>query len=131
MWLSIYKRWTDFQTHSKQNSTVQPVVTVCVKCVRIVVDLLQTDFESKLKLFTQWLQIVPIQLIQLSAQALHSFKMKIRWNKFLQQIVQVITRFECNLGEICTNKFSKANQTVWTRRASATCMCMMTFKNCM
>ena len=59
---------------------VQPVETVCQMCpnrplIRNGSLTSQTDFESKLKLFTQWLQSFPIQLIYLSAQALHSFKM--------------------------------------------------------
>ena len=47
---------------------VQPVETVCQMCpnrplIRNESLTSQTDFESKLKLFTQWLQSFPIQLI--------------------------------------------------------------------
>ena len=49
-------------------SKIQWFETVCQMCpnrplIRIGSLTSQTDFESKLKLFTQWLQSFPIQLI--------------------------------------------------------------------
>ena len=57
------------QILSTQNSMVKPFVTVCQMCPNRPVFIrngpltYQTDFESKLKIITQWLQSVPIQLI--------------------------------------------------------------------
>lgn len=39
--------------------------------------------------------------------------------------------FKYNLGGINKSKFSKANQIAWARRACATCICIIKFKNCM
>ena len=74
---------TNFQTNSKKNSMVQPVVTLCQMCLnrlRFISNgslTSRTDFESKLKFFTHWLQLVPMQLrrrfIHLRRNSLKSF----------------------------------------------------------
>ena len=69
----------------------------------------QTDFESKFKISTQWLQSVPVQLIQLSARALHSFKTKL-FEVIFEAICIGNHAFRVQLGINQDGKFSKTNQ---------------------
>ena len=69
----------------------------------------QTDFESKFKISTQWLQSVPIQLIYLSVRALHSFKTKL-FEVIFEEICIANHAFRVQLGINQDRKFSKTNQ---------------------